>query len=279
MRLVYYIAAHHKPYQFRWLFESLREPDDVILIQVDRKAPAEVYEAIHKAANGRPNTHFLPRRNVLWGGWSQVTSELTAMRYALALGSDWHYFINLSGQDYPIQSDDAIRKALTDAWPRNFIRVWTFDRVRELEPQDPHLLQRCEMEAFGRIISLPFAAMGPKDLDVEFKGSQWHILSREFCEWVVSSPIARRLSTHFQFTRVPDETFFQAAIMNSPYRDQRMPDAGRLFFFPGPKVIDNADLNRVLGASEFFARKFDAAVDHSVLEILASTHGYRVPAE
>ena len=275
MSQAYYIAAHHKSYQFRWLFASLYNESDLFLVHIDRKA-CEAFEADCAAAIGAaPNVIVLPRMDVNWGGWSQVKSELSAMRLALRAEQRWSYFVNLSGQDYPIQSRSHIQRSLEQAWPRSFIRVWSHEQVRSTDPLDPHLANRVSVELFGKVKSFPLR-FPPSPGKLAYKGSQWHALSREFCSWVTSDLVARRLAGRLRFSLCPDEVFFQAAIMNSPFMHQRMSDCGRLFFFPGPRVLGVADLTAILDSDNLFARKFDSRVDRDVLIEIARNRGFPI---
>jgi len=273
-RDVYFIAAHHKPYQLDWLLAAIHNDRDIFLVHVDRKAPREVREAIEAVAKKRPGIVLMPSREVHWGDWSQVASELAAIRAALDMGA-WRYFVFLSGQDYPIKPVSELRSALSDSWPRSWVRVWTHARVAAAEPSDPHLSQRLRLRLWGRVAELPIRVRPPRGLETRFKGSNWHILNRELCEWAVESGTARRLARRIRLTFCPDESYFQAVIMNSPFRDERMPDCGRFVIWPGPKTLVADDLEAMVGSSDLFARKFDAAVDVDVLRELARRHQYQ----
>jgi hypothetical protein len=205
MKCVFYVAAYHKPYQFHWLYSAISNDADLLLLHVDRNAPEDIRAKYSAIASGRSNVIELPGRPVVWGGWSQVSAELAAIRFALQADRNWKYFINLSGQDYPIQSLATIRQVLADAWPRSFIRVWPFERVRTTEPDDPHLRGKVVIELFGRIRWLPFRL--PKLGDARYKGSSWHMLTRDFCRWLVLDPVPRRLANHLRFSFAPDEVF------------------------------------------------------------------------
>jgi hypothetical protein len=273
VKFAYYISAHHKPYQFRWIYSAISDQNDLILVHVDKKTPARIAKQILSIVSGRENVVILPRRSVNWGGWSQVTNELRAIRTALAIDRDWKYFINLSGQCYPIKSRHSIRQTLEAAYPRNYIRCWPFDDIALTRPDDPHLYNRAHVEIFGAVRALPFK-LPRRLLGSNCKGTQWHQLSREFCEWLASAPVVRRLGWTHRFSLVPDELFFQAAIMNSPYRHLRMDDAARFFIFPGPQVLRAADLDRIFASDALFARKFDAEIDRDPLDAIAERCGY-----
>lgn len=277
MRTAYYIATHHKFEQFRWLFEAIYQPGDVYAIHVDRKSRADFHKRVLEHIGTRPNVVLLPRISVAWGGWSQIGAELAAIRELLKFAPDWKYFINLSGQDYPLKPLAHIKETLRREWPRNVIRVWSFDRVRKAEPQDPHLKQRLFFEFRGRVVRTPLRLPYTGSLDLKFKGSQWHMLTREFCEWLDHSPVVKRIARRLKFSEIPDETFFQAALMNSPFREQRTSDHYRTILWPGPKILGMEDYPGMTQSDHLFGRKFDESVDRAVLERLAADNGYRVP--
>lgn len=276
MRLAYYISLHHKIYQFEWLLKAIHRPDDVFFIRIDSKSGPGVLAQVTSLVQALPNVVVLPPMQINWGGWSQVASELDAMDVALRTGEDWDYFINLSGQDYPIKSRDKILSTLEQSYPLNHIRVWSFEDVRGDEPNDPHLKERVSVEAFGRVRTLP-VRWSLRNPERRYKGSGWHTLSHEFCEWILESKEARSLTRRMRHTVCPDETYFQVALMASPFRDRRTPDCGRYFEFPGPKVLRMDDLPSLLRPDNLFARKFDSSVDQAVLFELAARHGYAVP--
>lgn len=278
MKVAYYIATHHKPYQLEWLLSAISNDNDVFIIHVDRKADSNFYSIVHSLAMSSCKKPIMMKRfSVAWGGWSQVATELNAIKVALQSDQSWQYLINLSGQDYPIKSATYIQQELERAWPRNFIRVWPFEKVREIDGDgDPHLQRLAGIELFGRVRRLPFR-MPRTNLDIYYKGSQWHILSRPFCEWITTNHTAAWLMRYLRFSWIPDETFFQAAIMNSPFRDERMEDAARYFEFPGPKTLRADSLPAIQASNDLFARKFDAAVDASVLGAIAEQCGFRKP--
>src|SRR5262249_48772285 len=134
--------------QFRWVIDAIYSPTDVFVIHIDKKSAPEFEAAVHSYVGHHPNVHFLQRRRINWGGWSQVALELDAMRTALAQDQSWSYFVNISGQDYPIKSHDEILALYAAAWPRNYIRAFHLDGVRETEAEGPHLHPRLKGHVF-----------------------------------------------------------------------------------------------------------------------------------
>lgn len=280
MRIAYFIMLHHKPEQFRWLFEAIRGPEDVFLLHVDRKAPDSFRAEIERTVRGMENVRFLRSQRVAWGGWSQVEVELAAIRELLALSADWSCYVNLSGQDYPIKPMAEIRETLRSCWPANHIGVTPFTEIRRSEPDDPHLAHRVCLDLFGRrCVRTPLRWPSRALAEAAYKGSSWHMLSRDFCAWAVSSETARRLASRLRFTISPDETFFQALLMNGPFAATRANGCGREVIWPGPKVLRFEDAERLGASANLFARKFDQEVDRDILVWLADRNGHPIPDE
>lgn len=273
MKLAYFILVHHKASQFGWLWQAVYSPDDVFCIHVDAKASETFNTQIIDLVGRLPNVIFLPRRSIAWSGWSMVEAELAAMRALSTRAYAWDYWINLSGQDYPLKSRAEIRNRL-DAAQDSFIGVRSFDDVAAVEPQDPHLQMQAYIEFRGKIRKLPVKVPLPEQY--RYKGSTWHMLRREFVEWVLGSDLSRHASRSVRFQFCPDEIFFQALIMNSPFREART-DCSRFVVWPGPKILDQSDEPAILQSDDLFGRKFDANVDAAILHRLAAHGGYAVP--
>jgi hypothetical protein len=71
---------------------------------------------------------------------------------------------------------------------------------------------------------------------------------------------------------VPDESFFQTVIMNSPYRNSVINNDRRHIEWrrgpEHPRIWRHEDLNELLSSNAFFARKFNADVDDRIIRAL-----------
>lgn len=279
MNLAYFLLVHRDPEQFRWLWRAIGNSSDCFCIHVDAKSPDSFDAEVRRVVGAAPNVRWLPRRKIAWSGWSMVAAELDAMRLMLSeRGSlpPWRHWINLSGQDYPIKPMESIRRTLAAGGDRNHIRCWTFDRVAVDEPDDIHLRRRAYLEYRGKIRRVPLLRL-PGSRNLDWKGSTWHMLAREFCEWAVDSEFARRPPAALRFAFCPDELFFQALIMSSGFAPTVDQDFGRLVLWPGPKVLGVGDLPCIRSSPCLFARKFDHARDADVLREIAAECGHGSP--
>lgn len=282
MKIAYFIMLHNNLSQIRWLIEAIYNDEDHFIIHIDRKSENVFFRQVKAYVGSRHNVEYLSPRRVNRFGWSMVEPELRAMRVLVDSKYKWKYLINLSGQDYPIKPISAIKAALTTAWPSNFVEVLPFQKMREINPYDPHLDRRFSFEIFGTLINTRIRLPFPEAVNVKYKGSAYHMLTHDFCEWLLSNPITWRIERRVKYTWTPDELFYQALVMNSVYENSLAEHFGREIIWPGrtgsPKTLGMEDYERLSASSALFARKFDESVDREVLVSLARDHGYKVPA-
>ena len=280
MKIAYFIMAHHKPRQFARLFDAICNPVDLFLVHVDLKSPAPVHGAIAGQVSGRPNVHLLPSRPLAWGGWSIASIHLEAIRLLLERDPEWRYFVNLSGQDYPLKPAHAIRAELGEQPERNYVEMATIDSLSR--PLRIHLRRRLRyrrIEWAGHVIGTPLPLPRRNGIRTEWKGSGWYTLTRAFCEWITADPVARRCVEALRYTYVPDEFLMQTLGMNGPFAPTITGDNRREIVWTGgphPSTLTMQHRDRLLGSRADFARKFDEDVDAAILDVLARRIGVMI---
>jgi Core-2/I-Branching enzyme len=276
--LAYFLAVHKNPEQVLYLLEAIYREEDIFAIHVDSKSPLRVHSDLQKNLGRRPNIRFLPSEACNWGSWSQVKIELSAIADLLNRPGSWRHFIDLSGQDYPLAPVDFIKQFLRGHPGDSFMEVT--DPLRNTETDEYDLFvrrwDRYHWELKGRGTAGPYRLpliphRFPKNLKW-FRGSNWKILSREFCEFVVAGTddTVKASKRFWRWTACPDESFFQTLAMNSRFRDRVVFDNKREIAWPGPKTLTMADYAYLKKSRQFFARKFDMSLDRSVLDRLAA---------
>jgi hypothetical protein len=283
MTIAYLILQHHKERQYEWLFRAVYDRRDIFAVHVDKTASRADYRYIAGLAEGRPNIHLLPRRSIVWGGWSIAAVTLQAIEALLDLDSTWRYFVNLSGQDYQIRPIEEIRGTLAENPSLNYLQAYPIGMRPRRERA--HLRRRMRWRCFevgGRLVRTPIPMTRPRSKRVEWKGSGWYVLSREFCEWIVAGELTRDCVAALRGMYIPDEFLMQTLAMNSPFADTVTNDNRREIVWDGkshPKVLTMENLHRLEGSQAFFARKFDETVDRDVLDALARRIGAPIPVD
>jgi hypothetical protein len=281
MIIAYLIMVHNNFAQVKWIINAIYNSEDYFMIHIDKTSTQNFRQQVRQYVGSQPNVKYLASHRVTRFGWSVVETELRAIRELVSSKHEWKYLINVSGQDYPIKSISTIKAKLSAEWPRNLIEVIPLAKMAEHDPHDPHLARRLAFEMFGRVVTTRIRPLFPKMVDVDYKGSAWFMLTREFCEWLLSSEITKKIARCVKYMWNPDELFFQTLVMKSPYRNSLSEYYGREIIWPGgtasPKTLCMEDYERLSTSPALFGRKFDELVDRQILVSLARDNGYQVP--
>lgn len=282
MRIAYFIMLHHKPWQFEWLLNAVYNKNDIFIVHVDLKSLINfkgrggTYTAVRKLIKDKPNIVLMSPRYTNWGGWSLSKIALQAIDIALDKDSNWKYFINLSGDCYPIKPITVLKDRLAEHPDRLYVQTTHFST---LPPAAWHHRRPRVIDTPLKILILPGRRSPPKTFSLEEKGSQWVMLTREFCEWQRSSQLRRDVERYMRFSPLSDEMVFQTLMLNGPFRDRQASDYGRAIRLiepnAHPEVLGMEDLPFIKESPGFIGRKFDAMHDIAVLRHLADVLGFK----
>lgn len=105
MTLAFLLSPYTDAPHLRRLLLALPEGSH-FFVHVDGKVDAQPFA---DALAGIPHVHFLEQRTkVGWGTLSQVEYQMALFRAALAEGTAFDYLVTMSGQDYPVWSNQRI---------------------------------------------------------------------------------------------------------------------------------------------------------------------------
>jgi Core-2/I-Branching enzyme len=284
--VAYIVLSHRNPEQVLRLVRALGEgPAAKVLVRHDPRGQTLASHDI-EAAGGETIEDDIESQ---WGGWAQLRLILACLREAAARHDpDWSLI--LSGQDYPLRPLADIEADLAaSAADARLGSVREVERRRPAPGHDEFFL-RCRYRHYTRPRAMP-ALPGPirrlayarelpplvgvRRLDPAplplFASADWLTLRRPATRVVLAASEDRRLMRHFRRVAVPSESFFASVILADPSliveRDNR-----RFTSFapraPHPDTLTTRDYDRLLASGADFARKFDAALDSHVLDLL-----------
>jgi hypothetical protein len=262
------------------------------LIHVDKRAGIDLYKEVQSFLVDFSNSYLLKSQSVVWGGYSMVEAELRGIKKLLKLSTEWEFFINLSGQDFPLKSQSVINDFLENNKGKNFMLV--ADQAKE-RPITMNRIENYFVESDSGFLGTPVKRPYLKNV-TPYIGGQWKILTRSCCEFISSSPKVAKFRKFYRNTLIPDEGFFQTVLMNTNYPgkiindDKRaiiwIPDMGttlrpktftandtKSLIASGkiklrPKSFTTKDLPYLLASKALFARKFDENVDSKIFGLL-----------
>ncbi|MBP9827848.1 glycosyl transferase [Patescibacteria group bacterium] len=269
--IAYFLLVHRYPKQFKRLFKAIYHPDNFYVVHTDKRADQSLRTEIGAFLASFPNAQLIESKNALWGGYSLVDAQLRGIAALLAMSPRWQFFINLSGQDFPLKSQRQIRTFLTKHAGTDFMKVIDQQKVR---PGTVGRFQNYYLEFAQRIVQLPFTRKFLRRA-TPYIGNQWMILTRSFCEFLATSPEVTRFKRFYRHTFIADESFFQTVIMNTSYQSQLVNDDLRAIdWVPDgtiklrPRTFTLQDATYLRSSHNLFARKFDESVDGKILDLL-----------
>lgn len=276
VRIAYFIMIHHKPNIFKEMFQKIYTRDQLYLIHIDRKAKAEITEEIQLYLVQFPNVYVLESRNIVEGGFSMIQAELDAMEFLLNVNAEWDYFINLSGEDYPLKSQNIIRKFLSANMGKNYLCYYDQKSYR------PDTLQRIQnhfTELAYKISSFIYKRDFMKGV-VPYIGGKWLIFTRDTCSFLINNKRVMDFEDYYLHTFLPAESFFQTVLMNTVFNNIIVNDDKRAF-------IEKAFFNRKQNTEHFieslqssnylFIRKVNHKTDENILKYIRENYNAALP--
>jgi hypothetical protein len=269
--LAYIVSAYKNLDQLARLVRRLATDRSVILIHVDKKTDDHEYEAAVASLVDLPSVHFLERHTCHWGGFGHVRATLKGIDELLGGGVDFEYLILLTGQDYPIKSNDAIHRFFAENRGSSFMAYNALPSESWSPRGGLDRIEHWHLRSYGRHVRLPWKRIFPTALR-PFGGGAYWCLSRTCIEYVSEFVHARpEVVDFFKHVDIPDEIFFQTVVMNSELADSVVNDNLRYIDWsrgPKPAVLEAHDFERLRGSPKLFARKFDVFHDEEVLDLI-----------
>lgn len=269
--IAYFILVHRYPEQFRRMFNAIWHADNHYLIHVDKRSGIALQREIAVFLSGYPNASLLKSENMQWGGYSLVDAELRGMAELLKVNAQWDFFINMSGQDFPLKSQESVFDFLKQHRGKDFLKLMN---QRDCRPETLNRIEHYFLEQDDRM-SEPMMPRRFLSGVTPYIGNQWMMVSRQFCEFVTKSPEVERFRLFYQNTLIPDEGFFQTVMMNTSYRPNVVNDDKReIDWIPAgtiklrPRDYTVRDVGMLKKSPHLFARKFDETIDRNILSLL-----------
>lgn len=298
MKLAFVVLAHDRPELLARLLAALRHPNARAYLHLDRRVPLDPFARALEAANAG-EVAMLPRHATSWASPELVDAALEGLRRGVADGCE--YFLLLSGRDFPLRPVEEIVAFAAGAGSRSYVEhfplpdprwrlggrdrtdFYTYTVRGRRETCIPRGEDTSYLNRRGRLLNrlLRLRGLGKPGRSFPryarpFGGSQWWNLSREAAEHILAfldeHPDYRRYHEH---TLAPDEIFFQSILAGTGFaeRTELVGDNLRFMRWPAdeshPRVLVVDDLPAMLESRALFARKFDPAVDATVLERLS----------
>lgn len=271
VKIAYFIMVHHKPNVFKAMFQKIYTKDQIYLIHIDRKAKSAVTEEIQLYISQFPNVYILESLNIVSGGFSMIQAELNAMEFLLNASLEWDYFINLSGEDHPLKSQQIIRKFLTVNNGRNYL--FYYDQ-KFFRPDTLKRIQNHFTELAYKISSFIYKREFMKGV-TPYIGGKWFIFTRNTCAFLTNNKKVLDFEDYYLHTFLPAESFFQTVLMNTSFSDIIVNDDKRAVFEESFFQSKQDTLNYIeslKSSNQIFIRKINHKTDENILSYIEDTY-------
>lgn len=133
MRICYFIQCHKVSEQVVWLISLLNDKNNTFVLSVD--GDNEFFAELSYQLRNLDNIIIYRSAPVTWCGISSVQACLEGIRQATHK-FNWDYFVNLSGQCFPIKKQSDIREALSRSYKDEKLVFMNHFRPRKIDIPD-----------------------------------------------------------------------------------------------------------------------------------------------
>lgn len=280
--IAYLILVHRLPKQFKRLFKSIYNPNNYYLIHIDKKASKDLHKEVTNFINDFENTYILESESIVWWWYSMVNVELNWIKKLLELWLNWDFFINLSGQDYPVKSQNDINIFLKENRENNYIKV--SNQITE-RPDTMNRIENYFIDNWNYINEIKNEKRDFLEDTIPYIWWQWMILNRKCCEFICNSLETKKFEDYYINTLIPDESYFQTLLMNSSFDWNIINDDKRSIIWVNdwdiklrPKTFTKEDINFLSLENNLFARKFDDNEDSEIINFIKENFNKKIIA-
>ncbi|AYN05191.1 beta-1,6-N-acetylglucosaminyltransferase [Flavobacterium sp. 140616W15] len=309
MQINYIILAHRYPKQLRRLIQKLTTPEAFFYVHIDKNTSIDLFA---KELADLPNISFVgDRKQGIWGDIGIVNATVNALKQIVRDKKDG-YCVLLSGQDYPIKSNDDIKFYFASNLGNEFIDIVPLPTkhlsIDRIEKYKFNLSSRKEdFIQIGAILEADFFTketlkkiyrlirVGRYDFILKvlkrrkypnyikpYGGSQWWALTTQTAEKIIQFvdeyPDFVKYHT---YSLIPDEMFFQSIIMYLIEENNKIKIMPFLTYVNWekkncdlPVTFSTADFEELISQSDYklFARKFDSNISEVILDKIDAFH-------
>ncbi|CAO2577500.1 Beta-1,3-galactosyl-O-glycosyl-glycoprotein beta-1,6-N-acetylglucosaminyltransferase 7 [Lemmus lemmus] len=191
--LAYIVSVHKELAMFVRLLRAIYAPQNVYCVHIDEKAPKKVKRAVQSFVNCFENVFISSKtQQAAHDGPKRLQAEINCMRDLVHSTFDWHYVMNLYGQEFPIKTNKEIINYIRTKWKGKNItpRVIPLPNTNPKpvqSPSEPHPKENTHTFPKTRLKQRP-----PHNLTI-YSGSAYFALTRKFVGFILTDPRAKHM--------------------------------------------------------------------------------------
>lgn len=277
MKVAILIAVHKNPIQLKRLIHAFQSDAFTFFIHVDKKTDIKQFEELITI----PNVQFIKKRtNVKWATYSQVKATQICLEEICAWG-DFDYINFISGQDFPIKSQEEFLRLLKDSPDNEYINCipyhpqdswWVKNekRITQYNLQNWIIPGKYKIQ---KIINTLLPARKLPQSHTIAGNSCWFCITGNCAKFVTEQMNTQKeLLRFFKYVWGADEMVIPTIVFNSKYA---MNTKNHLTFVSWgekddghPEILSSQRLTEIIASDKYFARKFDMEIDNEIILFL-----------
>ena len=304
MNIAYLISAFTDPKHLKRLIDALNTDDAHFFVHIDKKKDIRQFKNLCKGSN----IWFLPDRvRIYWGTYSQVEFQMRLIKAALSDGHRFGKLFMLSGQDYPLWSNQKIMQWVEETKGKDMISGICIDSdevgeefkhiYRLNRPQTDIKWTSYKMnDITSKALRKTLMMMGSKKpLNFTVDGQLWHLhkgsdyfaLTQDTARFVYSQwKQHKEIRDYFKSSFAPSETCIHTIIFNNQKYSEKadlhkgnyttlreLTPLHHIEYDPIIKVWKADDFNELMNSGKMFARKLETETSADLLEIIDKVRG------
>ncbi len=288
MEKAYIIEAHKYPNQLYRLVSRLNDGFSEFFIHIDVTVEITPFKIL---SDFKGIVHFIERADSKWAGFGSVQATLNGLKAVKASGKKFDRIVLLSGQDYPIKSNNYINDFFANSPHSVFVDYFPIPDHKKWPGNDRGGWYRVDKYYIGlkryemfcskclNFLSnyIPFLKRKMPNGMKPYTGSAWWIVDMYALNYILdfdkNHPEYR---TFHQYTFVPDELYIHMIIANSTDEKllSRVEKNNKHFMIwetsncAHPNILGKADFQAIFSSDGLFARKFDEKADAEILDMI-----------
>ena len=266
--------------------EKIDDYFSYFFIHIDLKLPEKALSQLNWLPDKMP---MIERLDTKWADFSLVQATLNAMEAIKATNREFNTITLLSGQDYPLKTNNYINNYFKNQEKRILIEHYQLPNYDKWSPRgglyrvDKFFFGLKSHELFGSKTLNFLGNVFPKLKRNQpgnlkpYAGSQWWTIDMYALNYILGFvKMHPAYSVFHEDTFAPDEIFFQTILLNS--KDKRIQDNivnnNKRFIrwknsgMSHPEVLQKEDLLDLKNSDSLFARKFDINIDSEILNLI-----------
>lgn len=273
MKIAYIIHAYKLSEQFGKLIEALNDENVFFFVHIDSKSQIENFQ-YEVETRAMKNVYFSRRERSKWGSFACVRGVLNALEDAIYSVSEIEYFYFLSGQDYPVKSNQFIRDHFNRNRNRSFVlhfelpyKNWKGGGLHRLSRNHFYISKNRIVRRLVNFVNF-FLPRRTMPLDLKLFGGDFYMgLNIEAAKYILELRSNHpELDVFFEKVYIPEELYFPTLLLNSKrLMNCDLEIENKTLTFSNwtwkngsyPAILDLDDIKNNLESEFLFLRKID----------------------